>query len=322
MIYLHPSGSPAQIWVSDSAGKEQRALTEQAEGVFDFGVSTDGSQIVYSAGNTEGGYDLWIMDRSGENRRKLLDCGAEWCVEAAISPDNRHLAYSRYGGPAEAGNVEAAGKIMIFELDTPGEALPGGEALAGRKPGWSPDGRYLNFYDPDGGGIRLIDRESGQAVLLSSVQGESGDWSLDGRHLLYLIPHLVGLPSSNQLASADLLERKIEGIMLEKGVQLEFNSPAWSPDGEWIAISRRLTGGNFSGQIWIYSLKGLDPLAVASDATRHFAAPRWNPAGKSLVYQGTISGSSSAKPQVLVWDTQSGESITLSEDAYLPDWIP
>jgi len=323
VIYLHPSGSPAQIWISDPAGKDQRALSAQAGGVFDFGVSPDGSKVVYSAGNGDGGYDLWIMSRSGENPRKVLDCGAEWCVEPAISPDGWQLAYSRYPGPSEAGNPEVGGQIMVLDLDTTrGEANVENQARVGRKPGWSPDGLYLNYYDPAGGGIRLVDRETGGETLLSSIMGESGDWSLDGKHLIYLIPHLVGLPSSNQLASADLLERKIEGIMLESGVQLEFDSPALSPDGDWIAISRRLTGGNFSGQIWIYSTKGFDPVAVADDATRHFAVPGWNPAGKSLVYQGTISGSSSAKPQVLVWDAQTGESSLVSEDAFLPGWLP
>ena len=323
VIYLHPSESPAQIWVSDPSAKDQRQLTDQAGGVFDYGVSLDGSQLAYSARNGKGGYDLWIMNRSGEKAAKLLDCGTDWCVEPAISPNGGQLAYSRYAGPSETGNPEVGGQITLLDLDaSQAENIPDKTEWVGRKPGWSPDGQYLAFYDPAGGGIRLLNRETGEEILLSSVMGENGDWSMDGRYLLYLIPHLVGLPSSNQLASADLLERKIEGIMLESGVQLEFNSPHWSPGGEWIAISRRLTGGNFSGQIWIYSTKGFEPVEVATDATRHFAGPRWNPAGTSLVYQGTVSGSSSAKPEVLVWDTQNRESSLVSEDAFLPDWLP
>lgn len=55
--------------------------------------SPDGEQILFVS-NRDGGdiMDIWIMDRTGENKRKILDCDSN-CYSPCTSPDGKTIAF-------------------------------------------------------------------------------------------------------------------------------------------------------------------------------------------------------------------------------------
>ena len=70
-------------------------LTLTGGNVYDYAVSPDGEQVIFSARNAEKGYDLWETDREGSQSKQILPCGADWCDNPAYSADGQQVAYSR-----------------------------------------------------------------------------------------------------------------------------------------------------------------------------------------------------------------------------------
>ena len=65
-------------------------------------------------------------------------------------------------------------------------------------------------------------------------------------------------------------------------------SPAWSPDGRWIAYEARVAGGQFD--IWLVDPEGETNLPLVSHP-RSDEGPSWSPDGRKLVFSSARRGS-------------------------------
>ena len=98
-------------------------------------ISSDGRAIVFGLGTPNGGEQIWAMERSGSNARKIHSRG--W--DPSWSPDGTQILFaSDYEGAIQLYviNINGAGPHRITQFD----------ALRGRSD-WSPDGAWMVTYN-------------------------------------------------------------------------------------------------------------------------------------------------------------------------------
>jgi len=97
-----------------------------------------------------------------------------------------------------------------------------------------------------------------------------------------------------------------------------FNSPTWSPDGQWLAFS-------VDAQIWKVKRNG-DSLTQLTRAGRNFF-PSWSPDGNSIAFDNTNCGSALEPPPpnacgLLTMKNNGNEARLLVQYGRMPTWSP
>jgi Tol biopolymer transport system component len=328
VLYLSPAGAP-ELWRAAPGGAAPLRLTDTGGQVFDYSVSPDGQRVVYSAGNEQRGVDLWVVGRDGEAPELVLPCQSDWCVNPAYAPDGLSLAYSRRRAGAVQGEGPGVPRIWLVDLSTgTTEQLSADPDMGGYEPAWSPDGRRLAFFDGLAGGIRVMEMASKTSFLLPSQMGLTGEWSPDGRSLVFTDVRSTEAGPAVEIYVADLETQRARRVLEDDPGPLDYSNPVWTVDGSQVVAALRPMTGGPTKQLW---LLWLDPARAPAGQARQpitedplftHAGYRWDPAGENLVYQRLDIGSSSQKPQIVVWNRAGRESLVLAEDAFQPRWIP
>jgi len=157
---------------------------------FDYpGLSQDGKYIVFSAADAKGKWDIYWMNNSGGDARRItFDSSAappSRNLSADISPDGSQIAYNRFN------------PLNGFELCVVSSHGGTGRKLADKAYGtrWKPDGTRIgfiginytsNWYElhsikPDGGDERVeftdsVGRSGGNVSFSWSPDGQSVAW--------------------------------------------------------------------------------------------------------------------------------------------------
>jgi Tol biopolymer transport system component len=135
-----------RIWIMNANGAAQRQLASDAPGYRDYQprYTPDGRHIVFSrCAPSDGPCAIWIMGSDGTRRRLVipsLTAPTETTnFDPAVSPDGRHITFTRYGFNgiiSQAWVADISGR-HAHPLTAP--QLEAGEAA------WSPDGTHIAF---------------------------------------------------------------------------------------------------------------------------------------------------------------------------------
>jgi Tol biopolymer transport system component len=222
--------------------------------------SPDGSRIAYihyrhGSPSTTG---IWIVDTAGVATHQILsgDWGSlDW------SPDGAHLAISGGSG--------------IFSVKPTGDSLRA-ITTKGIAPRWSPAGNKLAFwsYDSTGASIWLVSRDgTGLRSLAPTGIGRwyAPDWSPDGSRLVHL--RMVSESIGDKVFVMDTTGHAEQQLTTDVTID---QTPAWSPDGQWIAWSRRE-----DGKIWLMKPDGSEAHALSYGGDE---GPAWSPDSRRIVF--------------------------------------
>jgi len=240
-----------------------------------------------------------------DNARQVTsESGIEY--QPALSPDGSQVAFI------------ARGAVVIRRI----VAAPGaGEIVAhdrGNYPAWSPDGESVRFWG--GQRYRAVGPLGGApSVMELPRQTPWVAWSRDGTRAALIAQDSIFVYSLNDQTTQVLLAPSTPTGQL--------HSPAWSPDGRWIAYVR---GNPFwpnapntnASEIWIVAAGGGKPVRVAAKGLN--VSPVWldrrhvmfvsDRDGQREIYALEVTGSGPRGEPRKVPGGTDAHSISLSAD--------
>ena len=181
----------------------------------------------------------------------------------SFSPDGSTIAYSS----------DANGKFEIYlkQLTRGGQIVQlTSDGEINLQPAWSPDGKTLAFYSLHRGGIWLVPALGGSPRQLTTF-GSSPAWSPDGSQIVF---QSAGIRDLSATADVSIAASTIWTVALNDGTPRQIskptyptgghNSPAWSPDGKFIAF----TVGEFGSDsgLWTMRIDGASPRRLVPGA--------------------------------------------------------
>ena len=193
-----------------------------------------GKYIVYARnyGATE---QVWIVESTGENPRKLAEGGyPSW------SPDGKTVYYQS----------RSQRKILAVGIDR-AEQEPQ-EVLTSNwwYPALSADGKQVAYRQGDR--VIIADCQTGQTrkeYVVPDARGFLGNWSPNGKHIAY------GGYGFHDKPGLWILE--VETGKLKQLSQGHFTMPAWSADGSRLSLDLRLRSGF---EVWMIDAKVIESL--------------------------------------------------------------
>jgi Tol biopolymer transport system component/C-terminal processing protease CtpA/Prc len=292
LYYATDQDGTGNFWKLPAAGGTPVQVTRQRLGYPHYPtLSRTGKVLVY-----ETDFSLWTVDPTLRNPNPVrLSVTAEIPVkprteerkftsratEMEVSPDGSQLALGIRGDiflvPSAGGDAKRITESLARDYDF----------------NWSPDGRTLVF---------VSEREANSDLYLYEVEGgktrrlttntepeTSPTFSPDGTQILFL----------RGTNGREICALSVSGgeRVLVRGPFM--NDPRWSPDGRWVAFSRR-TEASITN-VFVAPAAGGKEINVSRWSGTN-AQPIWSPDGKRLSFVSTRSGS----PDIYTVDLERG----------------
>lgn len=328
IVYLSASqDTPRELWRIDPTSLQQFQLSHTDGRVFDFAAAPDGESVVFSVMNDQNGTDFWQVGRDGSEPRVILACGADLCSGASWSADGTRIAYSREPSGLSPGAPKGPPRVWTFSV-ADGQTAPlyQDTQIIGYSPAWSSDGTWLGMVDNSSSAIRLLRLSDQRELLLETQQGTMGTFAPDGSRLIYTtltFDDATAPQPFTTVMSADLgPSGGLTPILGREYSLADYGTPAWSPDGQWIAINQRTTDSGPSKQVWRMRPDGGEATALTNDAENTYAGYHWSPWSDALVIQRFPLNKAYATPEIVLWSAVDGSIKLLAQNASLPEWLP
>ncbi len=265
-VKWNPEGSKiyfSQRYFSPGMGESRAALDE---GVDIYSAAADGSRLVRVARTSS----PWERSEPAPAEGEL---GPAWMTAFDVSPDGRHIVYSRCtslarpgadGRPAEH---DYGYELALADSDGEYDVRLTTNGRFDNFPTWSPDGRRIAYYsgaflhtmaidgtdvwvihggpvnDPDRRAITAgpVDDSAARFARRSPIQRgavapQPPQWAPDGRRLAFVgtEPRMQGAPRNPTYSIYTVGADGSGGQRLTEAV----SGPSWSPDGERLAFAK------------------------------------------------------------------------------------
>jgi dipeptidyl aminopeptidase/acylaminoacyl peptidase len=280
--------SESRIWTVPTASGEALAMTSEGVSSSHPRWSLDGKFLAFLSARNEGKTQIWLLNRLGGEAQRLTDT-PQSVEDFAWSPDSRRLVVIlRDPSPEE---LEAA-KNKDDKDTADKEKKP-----KSQKP-WVID--RLQFKEDEVGYLdrrrtHLYTFDLASKTLTQVTSGDYDDsepaWSPDGKLLAFTSNRSA--PDPDRTYNSDIWVVSADNT--EKGAHLtqvttnpgEDRSPAWSPDGKWIAYVTQLEPKLFqyaTHHLAIAPASGGEAKLLTVAFDRNASEPRFSPDGKSIYF--------------------------------------
>ncbi|HXV41890.1 MAG TPA: Ig-like domain-containing protein [Anaerolineae bacterium] len=322
VLYVAPDTSQNdQLFVISPEGGPATQLTQEKFGVWDYALSPDGATVIYAALREDAGSDLWQIAADGTNRQQLLACPDAACSGATPSPDGNRLVYERRNMLVEGA---APGPPHLWWLDpATGETVPVFEdkQWLGYGARWSPDSNWLSYVAPSQQGVQVYNINDGRKFLIPSQMGGLAVWSPQGDALLVTDIQRQEEGFAVHLLRADPTNGQLTDLS-GQDANVEDSSPVWSPDGAWLALTRKVAGASMGKQIWLMRPDGSEARYLTNDTDINHGLPEWSPDSRYLLYQRYPLKELGTQPAVWLLDIQTERAQELVRPGNRPTWLP
>ena len=263
--------SDSDIWMISWDGKESIKLTASKEGESRPRWTPDGRYLTFLSSRYETKKSqIWRMDRRGGEAEKLTDL--KYSISDYVwSPDSKKIALiikDQESKEEEEKKDKTAKPIMIdryhFKQD--------GAGYLERKR------NHLYVFD--------VDTKKLDTLTTGDFDEGNPAWSPDGKKIVF-VSNRTADPDRNGNSDIWVMEAK-KGSPLKQLTtwQDSDTSPAWSPDGKWIAYLKSQTPEYDiydQAQLALIPSEGGTPKILNATLDRDVSTPRWSADGNSVM---------------------------------------
>lgn len=344
VAYLWSPEETADVYTHPIDGIGSDRQTQTVHGVLDYALSDDREMLVYAEAREDGGSDLRAIELVSGEDRLLYACPEKTrCTAPALSPDGDWLAFERCASSLGAGGkwISGSDQVRVIALNEAGIEFPVGlNDHVTSNPVWSPGGR-LTYYDETLHTITLVDMstypEMEPITYIPSDMGFNGSWSPDGAYLIYaeiVFPTREAL-SEEEVDLQPTFYSHLYRVEVTTGMTVDLSgepvrlvedaSPAYSPDGERIAFTRKYLQAelwSLGRQLWVMQSDGTEHRQITDDPKYNHSSLVWDLDSSALLYMRKNQADLSEPAEIWMVDLSRDEFKRIVVGGYLPQWIP
>jgi len=245
------------------------------------GIQGIAETSIYFVSTRSGHKEIWAMDYDGAAQHQVTHLGSI-SLSPRISPDGSRVAFSSL--------TKSGWDIMMYSLElNRAVTFPrfGGTNLS---PAWAPDGTKLAFSSSRSGDpeIYTVDASGGNLKRLTNSKGP--DVSPTFNHKTGAQVAWVG----NRSGLPQIYTMEADGTNVQRMTDQGYAvSPAWSPNGQFLAfawIRSYGPGQPGASDIYLMDIASKQWVQLTHDGGRN-DFPSWSPDGRHLIFQSSRSGS-------------------------------
>jgi len=279
VVYLFLPKQPTQITVNP--GMTFRVLPIPFTQIQSPGLSRDGNWAAFPAADANSKWDIYFMNTTSGESRRITSDSAGWINGVDISPDGSQIVYDRYNGAAN--RMEIA---IVSSVGGSSKKIAEGVQSGVFFPRWRPDGQRVGYVrgtlygqagraefwtvKPNGSESRceLVDSASGEARKFS--------WSPDGQSICW-----------TRYFSEQWREVFVYELSTKEGRQLTFDNKDirgvyWTLNDEIILSSNK--SGNYN--LWMVPSLGGSLTQITKGTGSDYAVMMSRDGSKLLYAQG------------------------------------
>lgn len=189
-------------------------------------------------------------------------------------------------------------------------------------PRFSPDGRWLSYISPSTNSIQIYNLRGDQSLSISARYAMPDIWSPNGDSLLFWDTNSQDIGSIARLEKYDLASGQITDLGGPN--QQDDYDAAWSPDGQRIAIARKVTDSDTSKsrqQIILTRSDGSLDRILLDQTDYTYNDLSWSPDGQYLMYS-RYSNQNAGGPDIWFADIQTGKQTQIVSKGKQAIWLP
>jgi Tol biopolymer transport system component len=263
-------GSSAEIITVSPDGTGTKQLTS-ASGSGNPTFSPDGEKIAYAASYEAGTRGIYVMNRSGNDKKALTNSNNLPEYGPTWSPDGKKIAFVRQERVSTPeGQSDWQVDVWVMNADGSEQKKLTDDFNHEGTPTWSPDGTEIAFVDgpdiwtvkPDGSGRHNL-------TNTPNIGEEDPDFSPDGKKLAFA--------SRGQYKKPDIYTMRLDGSDLTNVTDSRYvgeEDCVWSPSGTAIAYRKDFPE---NAEIFKKNADGSGRSKNASNDPKYNSSPDWAP---------------------------------------------
>lgn len=302
------------LFITDFENDTSRIVSEENQNVVSYAVSPDNTMAAYISENDNETSELWLLDLESMERRKLSATKNVTISNLVWSPNSQRIVYEH----TDANGSEAS-QTTLWWIDVNGKDQPVFQeaGVPGKNLRWSPNGQWLSYATDEG--IRLYQLEDGQSRLIKNILGAALEWSPDSKSVLLRDVVIEFEQFVTQLFLYDIDTEML--INLDPNGSVENLFAAWSPTGEYIAVTRRDLSIPRGDQIWLMNSDGSNAHALTDTPEVLHGNLSWSPDGKYLLYDIFMLENYPFDYRLQVINMDEEEIVDMNIKGFNPQWI-
>ena len=276
------------------------------------GLSRDGDWAAYPASDASGRWDIYFMNTTSGESRRITSDSSLYMSAADISPDGSRIVYDRFNPSVTRPEI-----AIVSSVGGSSKRVVDNAAM----PRWRPDGERVGYVRSKGSGSESgkpefwsvrADGSDNRRELIDSLSSrmENFSWSPDGRSICW-IRRLS--PQCQEVMVYELSAGKARQVTFDRK---RITDVCWAPNDQIIFASKR--SGNFN--LWMVPASGGSSAQITRGAGPDYSMAISRDRSKLLYYQAQsiahiwIAGTDGYNPHQITFDDAVLSAVYFSPD--------